>query len=385
MARPAQEIDPLVPAIEPAARTPRSSRWVSLDAFRGLTIVGMILVNNPGSWEYSYEPLTHAEWNGWTLADLVFPFFLFIMGVAITVSFRDTSRGGALRPTLLRILRRTAFLLLLGLALNELTNLGGLATLRIPGVLQRIALCYLAVSLAFLWGGPRSQAALFAGLLVAYWLVLDLIPIGGRRPGWVDPEYNLAAYLDRRLIGESHLYHETWDPEGLLSTMPAVATGLLGLLTGHWLRSDRRPARKTMALALAGTAVLAAGLACDRWMPINKNLWTSSYVLFTGGMAMMTLAACYWMIDVRQIQRPLLPLVVFGVNPIAVYVLSTAGGELLERVTIRGGSLRDRICAALFSRWAAPDAASLMFAVCYALLWLVATTVLYRRKIFIRL
>ncbi len=390
MALPAQEIDPLVPAIEPAgsegaAQTPRSSRLVSLDAFRGLTIAGMILVNNPGSWEHSYEPLTHAEWNGWTPADLVFPFFLFIVGLAITFSFRNLATEAGHPRTVLRILRRTALLFVLGLALNELTNTDGLSTLRVPGVLQRIALCYLAASLTFLYSGPRTQAALLAGLLIAYGLMLALVPVAGHRPGWDDPEANLAAYLDRRVIGENHLYRETWDPEGLLSTLPAVATTLLGVLTGHWLRSARPPARKTVGLALAGMAVAVAGLAGDRWMPINKNLWTSTYVLFTGGMAMVTLAACHWLIDVKRIQRPLLPLVVFGVNPIAVYVLSTAGGELLDRVTIHGTNLRDWICEAMFVRWATPNAASLLFAASYALLWLGATTLLYRRKIIIRL
>jgi predicted acyltransferase len=215
--------------------------------------------------------------------------------------------------------------------------------------------------------------------------LLDLVPVAGHRPGWSDPEYNLAAAVDRFLIGEGHLYHGSWDPEGLLSTVPAVATTLLGVLTGHWLRSHRRPEDKTAGLAVAGAAVLAAGLAYDRWMPINKSLWTSSYVLFTGGMAMVLLAFCYWVIDVRRIRQPVLPLVVFGVNPIAVYVLSTAGGELLERVTIHGVNARDRICGALFAHWATPAGASLLFAVCYTVLWLGATTLLYRRKIFIKI
>ena len=388
MALPALRIKPLVAAIEPAegvAGTARSPRWVSLDAFRGLTIAGMILVNNPGSWEHVYGPLTHAEWNGWTTADLVFPFFLFIVGVAITFSLGDASARRSGRQTVRRILRRTALLLLLGLALNAVVSFAGLSTLRIPGVLQRIALCYLAGSLIFQSSGPRLQATLFAGLLIAYWLLLGLVPVAGRLPGWSDPQYNLAAHLDRRLIGEGHLYHETWDPEGLLSTVPALATTLLGVLTGHWLRSRRGAAKKTAGLVVAGAVVLAAGLASDRWMPINKNLWTSSYVLFTGGMAMVLLAFCHWVIDVKQIHRPLLPLVVFGVNPIAVYVLSTAGGELLGRVMIRGTNLRERICDALFAHWATPPAASLLFAACYVLLWFGAMTALYRRKIFIKL
>jgi predicted acyltransferase len=377
---PAPKFEPLVPAIEPGPPpAATSNRIVSLDVFRGLTIAAMILVNNPGSWNDVYGPLTHAQWNGWTAADLVFPFFLFIVGVAITLSLGSETRNHA------RIGRRTLLLFALGLGLNALGGFESFATLRIPGVLQRIALCYLAASLLFLHTGPRGQALSLCCLLVGYWALLDLVPVGGRSPGWLDPERNVTALVDRRLLGAGHLYHETWDPEGLLSTIPAIATTLFGVLTGHWLRSARTARVKTLGLAAAGAAVIAAGLVFDRWMPINKNLWTSSYVVFTGGMALLLFALCYGLVDAQNIRRPFVPLIVFGVNPIAVYVLSTAGGALMEVTTIHGTNLRDRIYHVLFTGWSSPPAASLLFALGYVLLWLAAMSVLYRRKIFVRI
>ena len=353
---------------------------MSLDVFRGLTIAAMVLVNNPGSWNDVYGPLTHAEWNGWTPADLVFPFFLFIVGVAITLS----PSGRATRK-LPRIGRRTALLLVLGLVLNALSGFEGAAALRIPGVLQRIALCYLAASLLFLHSRPRGQAVWLLGLLVGYWALLDLVPVAGRSPGWLDPEHNVTALVDRRLFGAGHLYHESWDPEGLLSTIPAIATTLFGVLAGHWLRFAHAARARTLGLAAAGAALIGAGLVFDRWMPINKNLWTSSYVVFTAGLALLLFALCYWLVDVKDVRRPVVPLVVFGVNPIAVYVLSTAGGALMDATTIRGMNLRERICHVLFAGWSSPPAASLLFALGYVLFWLAAMSVLFRRKIFLRI
>jgi len=389
----APKFAPLVPAIEPAP----SGRIMSLDVFRGLTIAAMILVNNPGSWNDVYAPLTHAVWNGWTPADLVFPFFLFIVGVAITLRGSGLSAtpiktgeptGVAKRPdppTLSRIARRTALLFALGLVLNALMGFEGPATLRIPGVLQRIALCYLVASLLFLRTGPRGQAAWMVGLLAGYWALLAFVPVAGRSPGWLDAERNVTALVDRRLFGAGHLYHETWDPEGFLSTIPAIATTLFGVLAGHWLRSARTARTKTLGLATIGTVVMAAGLIFDRAMPINKNLWTSSYVVFTAGMALVLFALCYWLVDVKQVRRPFLPFVVFGVNPIAVYVLSTAGGALMDATSYHRMNLRERVCHVLFAGWTSPPAASLLFALGYVLLWLAAMSVLYRRKLFIRI
>jgi len=385
---PAESVQPVVPAIDAplGAESSASPRVVSLDAFRGLTIAGMILVNNPGSWTDVYGPLTHAEWNGWTLADLIFPFFLFIMGVAITVSLAGSSaRGAELRQVLPRIIRRTLLLVLCGLVLNALMDVGGFATLRIPGVLQRIALCYLTSSLLFLTTGPRSQVATLVGLLAGYWLLLEVVPVPGKVAGSLDPEHNLAAYLDRRLLGERHLYHETWDPEGLLSTLPSVATALFGVLAGHWLLGERDPVRTTLGLVAAGTWALAVGEITSFWLPINKNLWTSSYAVFTAGVALLLFALCYWLVDVKKMRRPVYPLVIFGVNSIAVYVLSMAVGELLDRVTLHGENLRMRICQVLFNSWATPEAASLLFAAAYVLVWLGVMELFYRKRIFIKI
>jgi predicted acyltransferase len=358
----------------------------SLDAFRGFTIAAMILVNNPGSWDDVYTPLVHADWNGWTLADLVFPFFLFIVGVAITFSF-GTARGGRrlARDRLKRILHRTALLFAIGIMLNTVEGFAGLGTLRIPGVLQRIALCYLVASVVFLATGPALQAAMMAALLAGYGLILALVPVEGHRPGWLDPDHNPAAYLDRMLLGEGHLYHPTWDPEGVLSTIPAIATTLSGVLAGHWLRSKRGGRQTTLGLAVAGIAATVAGLFLDRWMPINKNLWTSSYAVFTSGCALLSLAACHWLVDVKGYRRAALPFVVFGVNPIAVYVLSMAGGALLDVVTLGGDNLRTIVLQSLFGGWAPPRAASFLFAVSYVLAWLGAMSVLYRKKVFIKI
>ena len=380
MTSPAPKFEPLVPAIESGPPPAAANRIVSLDVFRGLTIAAMILVNNPGSWDDVYGPLTHAQWNGWTAADLVFPFFLFIVGVAITLS----PSGRATRNHA-RIGRRTLLLFALGLGLNALGGFESFATLRIPGVLQRIALCYLAASLLFLHTGPRGQALSLCCLLVGYWALLDLVPVGGRSPGWLDPERNVTALVDRRLLGAGHLYHETWDPEGLLSTIPAIATTLFGVLAGHWLRFARTARAKTLGLAAAGAAVIGTGLVFDRWMPINKNLWTSSYVVFTAGLALVLFALCYWLVDAKNVRRPFVPLIVFGVNPIAVYVSSTAAGALMEATTIHGANLRDRIYRALFTGWASPPAASLLFALAYVVLWLAVMGVLYRRRIFVRI
>jgi predicted acyltransferase len=379
----ARQAEPPEPATEPARS---SRRVVALDAFRGLTIAGMILVNNPGNWDYVYGPLAHAEWNGWTVADLIFPFFLFIVGVAIAVSFADpSSRARGRAQVVARIIRRTVLLFALGVALNALMNFDGFATLRIPGVLQRIALCYLAASALALTTGPRAQGAVLVGLLVGYWALLRFVPVPGAGSGPLEPEHNLAAYLDRRIFGAGHLYRETWDPEGLLSTMPAVATTLFGVLAGRFL-SGRRPPRQTaLGMAVFGALLVALGELASLWVPINKNLWTSSFAVFTAGMALALFAVCFWLIDVKQVRRPVHPFVVLGMNPISVYVLSMAVAEMLERITLGDDNFRERICEALFAWWASPRMASVLFALSYALVWLGVAEVLYRKRIFLKL
>src|SRR5258708_1546656 len=281
------------------ADTARPGRMVSLDVFRGATIAAMILVNDPGSWSHIYTPLEHAEWNGWTPTDLIFPFFLFIVGVSMTLSFASRIARGITRGAMaIHVLRRSALIFAIGLFLNGFPDFD-FSSIRIMGVLQRIAICYLVAGLLYLAtfqrepaadkpAGVRANlrvtAAVAIALLVGYWALMTFVPVPGYGAGHLGKEDNLGAYFDRTLMG-AHLWSEsvTWDPEGFLSTIPAIASLLIGILAGEWLRSDRRAGRKVLGLACAGLVLLVAGLLLHPYFPINKNLWTSSFVLFTGG------------------------------------------------------------------------------------------------------
>lgn len=371
----------MTPSPEPSARL------ASLDAFRGITIAGMILVNDAGTWDAVYPPLRHAEWNGWTPTDLVFPFFLMIVGVAMTFSFgkqlAERTKAGLYK----KVLTRSAIIFLLGLFLNAFPDFD-LADLRIAGVLPRIAVVYLLASLIVLNTTVIGQAVAAAVLLVGYCLVMSLVPVPGHGAGVLTPEGNLAGYVDRLLL-PGRMYRGTWDPEGILSTLPAVATTLLGVLTGHWIRSgnDRREIAAWMFVA--GWAAILGGLAWDIWFPINKNLWTSSYTLFTAGAGLELLAVCYWLIDVKGFRRSFYPAIVFGMNPIAVYVLAAVVMKLMLRVRVGAGedapNLKQWIFEHGFLTWAQPVSASLAFAVAYVLVWFAVMAVLYERRIFIKI
>ena len=364
-------------------------RLVSLDAFRGLTIAAMLLVNNPGSWSHVYGPLQHAEWHGWTPTDLIFPFFLFIVGVSMTYSFRARRRRGAETAGLLRkSVRRAVVLFLLGLLLHAFPwHAVDLSTLRIPGVLQRIAVAYLAASVIVLLTGLRAQIAATAVLLLGYWAVMTLVPVPGGTAGDLSPDGNLAGWVDRTLLGTEHLWSQsrTWDPEGVLSTVPAIATVLLGVFTGRWLQSDRTGPAITAGMLTAGIGAVAIGWLWGQLFPINKNLWTSSYVFFTGGMALLLFGLLYWVVDVRDRRPWATPFVVFGVNAIAAYFLSSLFAQALDLVHVGGGlTLKAWAYGNLFASWAGPLNGSLAFAVAFVLLWLGLMWSLYRRKIYIK-
>ncbi|HUG42404.1 MAG TPA: heparan-alpha-glucosaminide N-acetyltransferase domain-containing protein [Longimicrobiales bacterium] len=364
-------------------------RLVSLDAFRGLTIAAMLLVNDPGSWSYVYGPLRHAEWHGWTPTDLIFPFFLFIVGVAMTFSFGKRRREGKDRWALLRkAARRALVLFALGLLIHAFPWYDvDLATLRIPGVLQRIAVAYLAASAIVLFTGLRGQIVAAAALLLGYWALLALVPVPGGVAGDLTPDGNLAAWLDRTILGTDHLWSQsrTWDPEGILSTLPAVATVLSGVFTGRWLRSGRSGGAVTVGLLAAGVAAVAVGMLWGLFFPINKNLWTSSYTVFTSGMALLLLGLCYWVIDVRGLKRWATPFVVFGVNAIAAYFLSALFARVIGMIDVGGGvTLKEWAYRHLFASWAGPLNGSLAFAVAFVLLWLGFMWPLYRRRIYIK-
>jgi predicted acyltransferase len=302
-------------------------RLVSLDAFRGATIALMVVVNSPGDGAHSYAPLKHAEWHGWTPTDVVFPSFLWIVGVAITLSLAKRVASGVPRSKLfLQVLRRAAILYCLGLFLYGFPDFD-LHTLRFLGVLQRIAICYAIASAIYLTTSIRGQIVWIVGLLVSYWMLMTLVPVPGYGPGRLDVEGNLAHYVDRLALG-SHNYAETktWDPEGIVSTLPAIATALFGIMAGHILRLRRELSERTTWLFLAGTLLLAAGLVCDHWMPINKKLWTSSFALFMAGLDFLMFATAVWLVDGLGWKRPVRPLVVLGMNAIAVYMAS----ELVE-------------------------------------------------------
>src|SRR5262245_15973632 len=272
-----------------------TGRLISLDVFRGLTIAGMVLVNNAGNWNAVYPPLLHASWHGWTPTDLIFPFFVFIVGVAIPLAFEKRKAiGGSQRDLQLKILRRTLIIFGIGLMLNAFPfTMENLTHLRIPGVLQRIALCYFFAALIFVKTKVRTQAIIAAALLIVYWLAMKLIPAPGFAAGDLTMEGSLASWVDRTLLA-GHTYRPLYDPEGLLSTVPAVATALFGVLAGQWLMQKREPLEKIAGLFAVGALCVITGYVLNWGFPINKALWTSSYVMFTGGLALQLLALCYW-------------------------------------------------------------------------------------------
>lgn len=360
----------------------RADRLASLDAFRGFTIGGMILVNNPGTWAAIYPPLAHAEWHGWTPTDLIFPFFLFIVGVAMAFSLPARASRDSTAGVLARAARRSAVIFALGLLLNAFPRFD-LAELRVAGVLQRIAVVYLAAAALYLATSRRTRAWITAALLVGYWALLTLVPVPGVGAPNLTPEGSFAAWLDRLLLPGT-MWQGTWDPEGLASTLPAIATALAGIFTGEWLRSGRERAEIAVGMFAAGWLAILAGLAWDLAFPINKNLWTSSYVLFTAGAALEGLALCYWLIDVRGRRAWAKPALVLGVNPLALYVLSSLGASTLAATAVGDTSLKGWLFENLFAPWAPPRAASLAFAIAYLALWLAVGWWLWRRRIFIK-
>ncbi len=361
-------------------------RLRSLDAFRGLTIAGMILVNNPGSWSHIYAPLRHAEWHGWTPTDLIFPFFLLIVGVAIPFSFQKRLHRGDSRGRLLgHIVIRSVILFALGLLMAAYPRFD-LGNLRIMGVLQRIGLVYLLAASSYLYFGRVGRAWMVAGLLVGYWVLLTFVPVPGYGVGDLSPEGNLGAYLDRMILGD-RLWRGTWDPEGLLSTLPAVATTVLGIFTGEWLHSERTPRVKVVGLLVGGVVGIVAGLTWGFSFPINKPLWTSSYVLFTAGAGLVLLGFCFWIMEIRGRQAWAKPLLVYGMNAIAVFVAS--GLVAKQMGLIRVGSdevpLKAWIYNDLFASWAGPLNGSLVFAMSYVMIWLAIMWIPFQRRIFLKI
>lgn len=382
-------------------------RLVSLDAFRGLTIVAMILVNNPGDWNHLYPPLAHARWHGWTPTDLIFPFFLFIVGVSMVASLAHR-REPAGAAALFALWRRAAVIVLLGLGLN-LVPAFDLNTLRWPGVLQRIGLCVALAAPVVLWGGARGTLLAIAALVALYLGVMFGWPVigadGVRAAGRLEPGQDAGAALDRWLMA-GHLWSasKTWDPEGLFGTTTATATLLIGSLAGRalWpaergLDPERQARRASIDLGMAGVVCLIAGLVLDRvLMPINKPLWTVSYVVFTAGAALLAFALCHAALDSfgseasRARWRALmLPFTIHGMNALFLFVVSglIARGLGVWRVADgQGGTVSAKTWLAAWPKaWiAVPELASLVYALGFCAAMAVLAVVLWRNRVFVK-
>ncbi len=379
-----------------------SQRLRSLDVFRGFTIASMVLVNNPGDWAHIYPPLRHAAWHGWTFTDWIFPFFLFIVGVSLTLSTTRSVNAGAKRQTiLLQLWRRALIIILIGLALNFIPSFS-FETLRYPGVLQRIGLCIVIAAPIVLWCRARGQGVWAVALMAIYAAVMLLVPvpdvngvIGSAR---FEPGRDVGAFVDRLLMS-GHLWAQakTWDPEGLLGTLPAVSGVLFGAITGLWFQSTTLPAAKTVWMMAAGLTALLMGVVLDSaLMPINKSLWTPSYTVFMTGWALLLFALCYWLIDACDVDRIRAwfvwfskPLEIFGVNALFIFAFSGLIARLLGHLKMQTDaattvSVKSWLFAGLGPLPLSPVDASLLFAVLFNALMLLLAWVLWRNNIFVK-
>lgn len=375
-----------------------NQRLLSLDVFRGATVAAMILVNNPGDWGHIYAPLEHASWHGCTPTDLIFPFFLFIVGVSITYAMSSKKADPqAHTRTILKAAKRAAILFGLGLFLSLYPKiftepLNALAQVRIPGVLQRIAVVFLISSIIFLKNTERNIMRITGGILVLYWIIMTFIPVPGTGFANLEKETNMAAWIDRSILTEAHLWKsaKTWDPEGILSTLPAIASGLIGVLVGSFLRRrDLEDGYKTSWLFSTGLMLFIAGMIWALQFPLNKSLWTSSFVLYTGGLATMILSFCYWIIDVNRYQRYTLPFVVYGKNAITVFFLSGLLPRTMNMIKVSNAEgtvsgLQSFLYTNFFSTNFSPINASLAWAIAQICFWFAILYIMYRKNIFIK-
>ena len=355
----------------------KKKRLSSLDAFRGLTIFLMILANCHGDDGAIYSSLEHAAWNGWTFADTVFPSFLFIVGVSLVFSFAEREEDRISQKAFeLRIIRRTVILFVLGLLLNSFPSFQ-LSNIRIPGVLQRIAVCYFFASLIVLKCGLRGRILWLITLLASYWVMMRFVPVPGIGTGVLEPGENFAAWVDSHFLNGYmwSYYNGKWDPEGIVSTIPAIATTLFGVLTGQWLRSSASERRKTAGMLCSGVLLLIAGQILSNWLPINKSIWTSTFSIFMAGLALVCLALFYWFIDIAGFSRWTKPLIILGLNPIALYMLSQILGNVLPAVDVSG------IFSVPIIKW---GAAFLLYPMEILLSIFITAWVMWQKRIFIR-
>ena len=384
------------PTMQPA------TRLISLDAFRGFTIAAMVLVNNPGDWGHIYSQLGHAEWNGWTFTDWIFPFFLFICGVSMTFSLgRRAEAGDDKMQLLIQLFKRAAIIFLIGLTLNFIPNFNP-ETLRIPGVLQRIALCTMLAAPIVIYCNWRQQCYWIAGLLTLYTGLMLYVPVpdasGVVAAGVLEPGRDFGAFVDRIFLqGHMWVKSKTWDPEGLVSTIPALCSQLFGVLLGRWLLTSLGKTEKTVWILLAGLAFLWVGAMLDvAVMPINKSLWSTSYCVFMTGWALIIFGAFYWFMDASESvalreksHRIFLPFTIYGMNALFIFALSGLIAKMLGfiKFTQEDGkllSLKGMIYAPLQALPLAPVNASLLFAIAFNLLMLAVAWFMWEKKWFVK-
>ncbi len=372
----------------PAESPSLKERFISLDAFRGATMALMVLVNTPGSEEHVYAPLRHSEWNGWTPTDVVFPSFMWIVGVAMTISLARRLAAGVSRAQIFaQAFRRAVILYVLGLIVYVYPSFD-LSTQRVLGVLQRIAICYLIATAIYLNTRIRGQILWIISLLGGYWLLMMLVPVPGYGAGHLDLERNFAHYIDRIVLGShNYLDTKTWDPEGIISTLPAIATVLFGIMAGHILRLPRTLSQRAAWLFATGILLIAAGEICNIWLPINKKLWTSSFSLFMAGLDFALFAMTVWLVDILGHKRLVKPLIIMGMNAIAVYMASELLDQVLGAIRFSSGGQTVTLHTwlyGLFTAVASPINASLLFGLAYVLLMYGIAYVMYRRQWFLR-
>jgi predicted acyltransferase len=370
-----------------------AQRLTALDALRGLTVAIMIVVNTSGDARHTFSVLAHSRWNGCTLADVVFPCFLFIAGISSVFSVESRLNRGISRWTIMaQAAQRSAVMFLLGLVLNGFGDFS-LHTLRIYGVLQRIALCYFAGTLILLCCRARTIAALFLSILIGYWALLRFAPVPGLGlPGhsiaFLDPFANLPAWLDRHLIPAAHLYHRGfYDPEGLLSSISALSSTLLGELAGKWIRRKGTSLPSVAGLLTAGLTCMFAGLIWEHWFPWNKRLWTGSFVLWTGGISLAALCLFLWLLDVqRRGRRWVYPATVLGMNALAAYIFSELLASLFHIIHLPSGlSLQRWLYRPLAAAIPNPGVAAMSYAILFAGICFLPPWILYRKKLFLKI
>jgi predicted acyltransferase len=361
-----------------------SKRLISLDALRGFTIAAMVIVNDPGTWEHVYPPLRHAQWNGCTLTDLVFPFFLFIVGVSIALAYSKRLDAHVPMKSIYRkIIIRSVIIYLLGIILWLFPHFN-LHEIRWVGVLQRIAVVFLICALLFLKTNWKQQAFIGAAILILYWIIVAYVPVPGTgKPDLSVPEKNWANYLDT-LILPGVMYRKTWDPEGIMSTFPAIVTTIIGMLIGKMYLTIKDENKRLVWIFFAGFVMFLAGGLWNWFFPINKNLWTSSYVLYTGGLGTLGLASCILLVDMLGIKKWTFLGRVYGANAIATYVLADLFTVVFYRMKIGDSSLSAWFMKGMNSMGFDPRFGSMLYAVIYMLIIFIPALILYRRKIYIK-